>query len=55
MQAKLLIGSTLLVREEERPELEEGEFYTRDLVGIRVFLKVCVYHANFFVFSKKLN
>ncbi|KAF3449854.1 hypothetical protein FNV43_RR05933 [Rhamnella rubrinervis] len=38
-QAKLLIGSTLLVREEERPELEEGEFYTRDLVGIRVLLK----------------
>ncbi|XP_015876137.3 uncharacterized protein LOC107412831 [Ziziphus jujuba] len=38
-QAKLLIGSTLLVREEERPELEEGEFYTRDLVGMRVYLK----------------
>ncbi|XP_024020535.1 uncharacterized protein LOC21398744 [Morus notabilis] len=38
-QAKQLIGSTLLVREEERPALEEGEFYTRDLVGMRVFLK----------------
>lgn len=41
MQAKQLIGSTLLVREEERPALEGGEFYTRDLVGMRVFLKVC--------------
>lgn len=41
MKAKQLIGSTLLVREEERPALEEGEFYTRDLVGMRVFLKVC--------------
>ncbi|KAL5577128.1 hypothetical protein UlMin_018827 [Ulmus minor] len=38
-QAKQLIGSTILVSEEERPDLEEGEFYTRDLVGMRVFLK----------------
>ncbi|PON41749.1 Translation protein, beta-barrel domain containing protein [Parasponia andersonii] len=38
-QAKQLLGSTILVKEEERPELEEGEFYTRDLVGMRVFLK----------------
>lgn len=47
MQAKQLIGSTLLVREEERPALEGGEFYTRDLVGMRVFLKVCHYHHMF--------
>ncbi|KAB1221456.1 Ribosome maturation factor RimM [Morella rubra] len=39
VHAKQLIGSTLLVKEEDRPELEEGEFYTRDLVGMRVFLK----------------
>ncbi|KAM4101115.1 hypothetical protein ACJW30_05G118900 [Castanea mollissima] len=38
-QAKQLVGSTLLVREEDRPELDEGEFYTPDLVGMRVVLK----------------
>ncbi|KAE9601218.1 putative 16S rRNA processing protein RimM [Lupinus albus] len=38
-QAKMLTGSTLLVTEDERPELEEGEFYTHDLVGMKVFLK----------------
>ncbi|XP_057996948.1 uncharacterized protein LOC110668606 isoform X2 [Hevea brasiliensis] len=38
-QARQLVGSTLLVREEDRPELEEGEFYTCDLVGMRVILK----------------
>uniref|UniRef100_A0A7N1A3Z8 16S rRNA processing protein RimM n=4 Tax=Kalanchoe fedtschenkoi TaxID=63787 RepID=A0A7N1A3Z8_KALFE len=38
-EAKLLIGSSLLVREEDRPELEDGEFYTRDLIGMKVFLK----------------
>ncbi|KAF8018919.1 hypothetical protein BT93_H3726 [Corymbia citriodora subsp. variegata] len=38
-QAKKLVGAALLVREEDRPELEEGEFYTRDLVGMRVLLK----------------
>ncbi|XP_008225377.1 PREDICTED: uncharacterized protein LOC103325031 [Prunus mume] len=38
-EARQLIGSTLLVREEDRPQLEEGELYTRDLVGMRVILK----------------
>ncbi|GAV79576.1 RimM domain-containing protein/PRC domain-containing protein [Cephalotus follicularis] len=38
-QAKELLGSTLLVREEDRPELDNGEFYARDLVGMRVILK----------------
>ncbi|XP_021904828.1 uncharacterized protein LOC110819823 [Carica papaya] len=38
-QAKQLVGSTLLATEEDRPELEEGEFYTRDLIGMRVILK----------------
>ncbi|CAN1283300.1 Ribosome maturation factor RimM [Linum perenne] len=37
--ARQLIGSTLLAREDDRPELEEGEFYTRDLIGMRVILK----------------
>lgn len=41
MQAKKLIGATLLVVDEDRPELEEGEFYTHDLIGMRVFMKVC--------------
>lgn len=44
VQAKQLVGSTLLVREEDRPELDEGEFYTRDLLGMRVVLKVCAYY-----------
>lgn len=34
------MGSTVLVPEEDRPELEEGEFYTPDLVGMAVILKV---------------
>ncbi|KAL3020602.1 hypothetical protein AAZX31_05G153300 [Glycine max] len=38
-QAKMLIGATLLVTDEDRPELEEGEFYTHDLIGMRVFMK----------------
>ena len=41
-QARQLVGSTLLVREDDRPELDEGEFYTRDLVGMRVILKVII-------------
>lgn len=40
-QAQQLVGSTLLAAEEDRPDLEEGEFYTRDLIGMRVILKVC--------------
>ncbi|KAI3938025.1 hypothetical protein MKW98_018581 [Papaver atlanticum] len=38
-QAKQLVGSVLLVREEDRPVLEEGEFYNPDLIGMRVLLK----------------
>lgn len=38
-QALKLVGSTILVPEEDRPELEEGDFYTRDLVGMTVILK----------------
>lgn len=38
-QAQQLVGSTILVTEEDKPELEEGEFYTRDLIGMRVILK----------------
>ncbi|XP_027770621.1 uncharacterized protein LOC107010044 isoform X2 [Solanum pennellii] len=38
-QAQKLVGSALLVKDEDRPILEEGEFYTPDLVGMKVFLK----------------
>lgn len=38
-KAKQIVGSTLLVRDEDRPELEEDEIYTPDLVGMRVLLK----------------
>ncbi|ESQ39789.1 hypothetical protein EUTSA_v10000812mg [Eutrema salsugineum] len=38
-QVRQLIGATLLAEEDDRPELDEGEFYTRDLVGMRVLLK----------------
>jgi ribosomal 30S subunit maturation factor RimM len=34
------------VREEDKPELDEGEFYSRDLVGMRVVLKVCAYYHD---------
>lgn len=38
-KAMQLVGSTLLVRDADRPELAEGEFYTPDLVGMKVVLK----------------
>lgn len=40
-QARKLVGSAILVRDDDRPPLEEGEFYTHDLIGMRVTLKVC--------------
>lgn len=40
IQAKQIVGSTFLVKEDDRPDLEEGELYTPDLVGMRVVLKV---------------
>ncbi|KAL8460807.1 hypothetical protein ACS0TY_032350 [Phlomoides rotata] len=38
-QARKLVGSAILVRDEDRPVLEEGEFYTHDLIGMTVILK----------------
>ncbi|XP_077243434.1 uncharacterized protein LOC143883980 isoform X2 [Tasmannia lanceolata] len=38
-KAKQFVGSTILVRESERPLFEEGQFYVPDLVGMRVVLK----------------
>ncbi|KAG9447502.1 hypothetical protein H6P81_013630 [Aristolochia fimbriata] len=37
--ARQFVGSTLLVRESDRPVLEEGEFYIPDLVGMKVILE----------------
>lgn len=48
-QAQKLVGSTILVRDEDRPVLEEGEFYTHDLIGMRVILKVCGFSISSFV------
>ncbi|RWW24434.1 hypothetical protein GW17_00011288 [Ensete ventricosum] len=39
-KAKQIVGSTFLVKEDDRPDLEEDEFYTHDLVGMRVVLKL---------------
>ncbi|XP_011096478.2 uncharacterized protein LOC105175663 [Sesamum indicum] len=38
-QAQKLVGSTILVTDKDRPDLEEGEFYTHDLIGMKVILK----------------
>ncbi|KAL7089258.1 hypothetical protein ACP275_13G178000 [Erythranthe tilingii] len=38
-QAQKLVGSTILVTDEDRPILEEGEFYTQDLIGMKLILK----------------
>ncbi|CAA0832371.1 16S rRNA processing protein RimM family [Striga hermonthica] len=38
-EAQKIVGATILVTDEDRPALEEGEFYTRDLIGMRVILK----------------
>ncbi|KAL9684420.1 hypothetical protein QQ045_021856 [Rhodiola kirilowii] len=46
-EAKLLIGSSLLVQEEDRPELVDGEFYTRDLIGMKVLLKVLYFLMHY--------
>ncbi|KAK8964274.1 hypothetical protein KSP40_PGU006129 [Platanthera guangdongensis] len=38
-KAKQMVGSKFLVWEGDRPELQEDEFYTHDLVGMRVIMK----------------
>jgi 16S rRNA processing protein RimM len=35
-QARLLMGAEIAVRPEQLPELEEGEYYWRDLIGLQV-------------------
>lgn len=36
-QAEALTGCQLLISEADRPQLEEGEFYVPDLIGLEVF------------------
>lgn len=38
-QAEVLRGRDVLIHERELPELDEGEFYIRDLIGCRVRLE----------------
>ncbi|EPS62841.1 hypothetical protein M569_11947, partial [Genlisea aurea] len=38
-QAQKLVGSAILVTDQDRPVLEEGDFYTHDLIGMRVVLQ----------------
>ncbi|KAL6500755.1 hypothetical protein OROHE_025552 [Orobanche hederae] len=38
-QARKIIGSTILVTDQDRPVLDEDEFYNPDLIGMRVILK----------------
>lgn len=47
-QAKQIVGSTLLVKANDRPTLEDGEFYVPELVGMKVILKVDVGNYNNF-------
>lgn len=37
------------MKDEDRPALEEGEFYTHDLIGMSVILKVCGLTISSFV------
>lgn len=39
-QARQIVGSAILVRAGDRPEIEDDEFYSLDLVGMRVIVKV---------------
>jgi hypothetical protein len=39
-QARQIVGSAILVKAGDRPEIEDDEFYSLDLVGMRVIVKV---------------
>ena len=47
-QARQIVGSAILVKAGDRPEIEADEFYSLDLVGMRVIVKV---HTVFFFFK----
>ncbi|CAN6336793.1 unnamed protein product [Urochloa humidicola] len=38
-QARQIVGSAILVKAGDRPEIEDDEFYSLDLVGMRVIVK----------------
>ncbi|CAL4894877.1 unnamed protein product [Urochloa decumbens] len=38
-EARQIVGSAILVKAEDRPEIEDDEFYSLDLVGMRVIVK----------------
>ncbi|KAK3134815.1 hypothetical protein QOZ80_5BG0411040 [Eleusine coracana subsp. coracana] len=38
-QARQIVGSAILVKSGDRPQIEDDEFYSLDLVGMRVFVK----------------
>jgi hypothetical protein len=39
-QARQIVGSAVLVKARDRPEIKDDEFYSLDLVGMRVIVKV---------------
>lgn len=41
-QARQIVGSAILVKAGDRPEIEDDEFFSLDLVGMRVIVKVHV-------------
>lgn len=48
------VGATLLAEDDDRPELDEDEFYSRDLVGMKVLLKVyCVFASCIYIENVK--
>uniref|UniRef100_A0A804NTC6 RimM N-terminal domain-containing protein n=1 Tax=Zea mays TaxID=4577 RepID=A0A804NTC6_MAIZE len=38
-EARKIVGSAVLVKARDRPEIEDDEFYSLDLVGMRVIVK----------------
>jgi hypothetical protein len=50
-QARQIVGSAVLVKTEDRPEMEENEIYSLDLVGMRVIVKVHIYSFLATIFS----
>jgi hypothetical protein len=51
-QARQIVGSAILVKAGDRPEIEADEFYSLDLVGMRVIVKV---HMSLCFFFKLLR
>jgi hypothetical protein len=62
-QARKIVGSAVLVKARDRPEIEDDEFYSLDLVGMRVkvltsllyFSRYCSSVASLVGFSYKFT